>query len=121
MFDLIISISTLEHISFDEEKYNNKNIEIYTRDISQIIEKIKLLLTYKGTFVFTIPLGFNPYLDSCINKSELDITRTLFLKRTSKSNKWKQVEYHEVKDIKYGYPFPCANAIMIGIINKQIL
>lgn len=119
MFDLIISISTLEHISFDEKKYNNRNIEIYTKDISQIIEKIKSLLVSNGTFVFTVPLGFNPYLDNCINKSELNITKMFFLKRTSKSNTWEQVEYQEVKDIKYGSPFPCANAIMIGIFNKE--
>jgi hypothetical protein len=112
-----VSISTFEHIGFDETKrygVNKTKIE-NEENLIQAIEKTKTLLTGDGVFVMTVPLGFNSFLDEKIEKNLLGLSEMLFLKRITKDNKWIQADYDEVKNIKYGVPFICANGLMIGI------
>jgi hypothetical protein len=115
-YSLVISISTFEHIGFDETKYGQTKNE---DNVMRAIEKTKTLLSEDGIFVMTVPLGFNPFLDEKIDKNLLGLSEMLFLKRITKDNKWVQVDYNEVKNIKYGYPFPCANGLMIGIYDGR--
>jgi hypothetical protein len=83
------------------------------------IEKTKTLLNPKGIFIFTVPLGFNDFLDDQIKNNNLNLSETFFLKRVSSLNEWKQVQYEDVQNIKYGQPYPCANGLMIGVFNNN--
>lgn len=47
------------------------------------------------------------------------MTELLFLKRINAGNDWVQTDYAGVKAVRYGYPYICANAIMIGIYRNQ--
>lgn len=69
-YDLIVSISTFEHIGYDENiRYGtSEDNNIQPNSVLRAIEKTKTLLKPGGVFVFTIPLGFNSFLDSRIEK-----------------------------------------------------
>jgi len=116
-YDLIISVSTFEHIGFDEVlRYSEfKDMKTESMSLLKAIEKTKTLLHPKGIFIFTAPLGFNDFLDDQIENNNLELTESFFFKRVNSLNEWIQVRYEDVRNIKYGRPYPCANGLMIGI------
>ena len=120
-YDLIVSISTFEHIGFDEyNRYGKDETGKGSPDaVLKAIEFTKNLLTSEGLFIFTIPLGFNAFLNSKLKNNELKLTELNYMKRISSSNEWKQVSYDDVEGIRYGYPYICANGILVGIFKNE--
>ncbi|MEM0465197.1 MAG: hypothetical protein QXW97_00675 [Candidatus Pacearchaeota archaeon] len=110
-YDLILSISTLEHIGFDDENNPEK--------IISAIKNIKQILKKNGIFVATMPLGYNKYMDKLIFNKKIDFDEIYFMKRISRKNKWKQVNINEVKNVRYNYPYNNANAIVIAIYRNK--
>jgi len=108
-YDLIVSISTFEHIGFDDDSSDKS----YDR-IMSAYENIKNnCLNKKGKIVMTIPIGYNPDIDKIIFDNEFKLDKQKFLKRVSK-REWKEVKIEEAAKCRYGRPFPYANAVMIG-------
>jgi hypothetical protein len=107
-FDLILSVSTFEHIGYDDEA-NGESGE----KISQAITTCRGLLTAGGQLVLTLPLGYNPALDSMIADGELGSDRAIFLKRTGRLA-WQTVDAEAALACEYGRPFPYANGVMIA-------
>ena len=108
-YDLIISISTLEHIGYEppEEKDELKVIKT--------IEHIKTnLLKSDGIFVFTIPLGFNKKLDEQLT-NDIKLDEKYFMKRIS-FDQWVQDHDPDMVAGYYDNPYGCANKILIGVI-----
>jgi hypothetical protein len=110
-YDLIISISTLEHVGWDEPKRDRQKIP-------RAINNLKSMLSKDGVIFFTVPLGYNLYLDNLLHKNKIKLSETHFLKRISIDNKWIEVPWNTVKNSRFGYPYEAANAIMIGIIRN---
>ena len=54
-FDLILSVSTFEHIGFDDEADGDSG-----EKIAQAIATCRSLLAADGQLVLTLPLGYNP-------------------------------------------------------------
>jgi hypothetical protein len=120
-FDLIISISTLEHVGWDE-------IPKEPEKILKSIEQMKKMLSAGGKIFITIPLGYNSDLQKLIKDKKINFSETAYLKRFSPERKsflskspsynnfWKEVSLNDVKDVRYNTPFPGANAILIGSI-----
>jgi len=109
-YDLIICISTLEHVGFDEtpkEPYK----------VLEAIEKLRKCLKTNGKIYITLPIGQNIPLDNFISSKKIKFDKEYLLKRISK-NKWAEVDYKTANKCKYNFPFPSANAIRFGIINK---
>ncbi len=111
-YDLIVSISTLEHVGWDEEPKEPAKV-------LAAIENLKNCLAPTGKIVVTLPMGQNPHLDRLLNEKKLQFTRQYFLKRITADNKWVQAEWEDVKNAEYNYPFPFANGVIIGIIEKN--
>ena len=109
-YDAIVSISTLEHVGWDED----------VRDPNKIIAAVKNLtencLAAGGYMLVTIPLGYNTYFDDQLASGAGYFTEKYFLKRISAKNEWRQVDYSEVAGEKFGQPFKNANAMCIGIV-----
>lgn len=110
-YDLIVSISTLEHVGFDEEKKEPEKI-------LHAVDNLKKCLSDNGKIAVTLPLGYNPELDRFLDGKKLGFTEQYFMKRISEDNDWIETTWDDVKNSKYGSPFPFANAIVIGIIEK---
>lgn len=120
-FDLIVSISTLEHVGWSTKREEERD----QAKFSKAIEKILSLLNPEGKIWFTVPLGYNEFLDDDLRNNRLKLDGMYFLKRISADNRWKQCGYDEVRDSVYGGftitatknpPFPKANAIMVGLL-----
>lgn len=107
-YDLIISVSTLEHVGWDENPRDSTKI-------LHAIQNLKQLAKPSGTIVVTLPLGYNSNMDTMLRDRTLQFTEQYYLLRTTKSS-WKQASWEDVQGIKYGDPFPAANALVIGII-----
>ncbi|MBU2616341.1 MAG: class I SAM-dependent methyltransferase [Nanoarchaeota archaeon] len=111
-YDLIVSISTFEHVGFDEE----------IKDPVKIIRAIKNLkencLEVGGRGVITLPLGYNLEMDKLLFANKLDFDERIFLKRINKENQWIEISEKEAKNSKYNKPFKAANSIVIGIIQN---
>jgi len=110
-YDLIVSISTLEHIGWDEKPQQPEKI-------FKAIKKLKQNLNKDGKIIFTLPLGENPYLENLIKNKKIKIDELYLFKKISKKPEWKQINKNEIDDIIYNSPFPKVNGIIIGIIKK---
>ena len=107
-FDLIISISTFEHIGYDDSPEGSSSQKILFA-----LQNTRKLLQAGGKLVISIPVGYNPELDSLIENRQLGSFRELFLSRTG-SIEWKQTDKNEAMKRKYRSRFPYANAIMVA-------
>jgi len=112
-YDLIVSVSTLEHVGVDEEPKDPKKV---LRAIENLISNC---LAPGGTMVITVPLGHNPELDKLLKQGVIDVGKVNFMKRLSKNNFWKESDLKDVQDMTYDFPFPRGNAIAIAIKDKS--
>jgi len=109
-YDLIVSVSTLEHVGWDEKPRDDIKI-------LHAIENLKTLVTpWGGTIIITLPLGYNPAMDKLLKDGIIRFSKQYQLLRISKGNEWKSASWEEVKDSKYNSPLPFANGLLIGII-----
>lgn len=108
-YDLIIAISTLEHVGWDETGDYKK--------ILKAINNIKKLLGKNGQIIFTHPLGYNFFMDEYLRNGKIKLSDALLMQRISSENEWKQVPWKR-QILRYHYPYPYANGLLVGIIKK---
>lgn len=41
------------------------------------------------------------------------------MKRISSDNRWIEVKYNDIADVKYNEPFPYANGLIVGVLSKD--
>jgi len=116
-YDLIVSVSTLEHVGWDEDLSSHKTLND-PKKILQAIENLKGLLAPKGKIIITLPLWYNPELDKLLRDGRIQFTRLFYLKRISKDNRWIEVYWKDLQNARYNTPFYAANGLVIGIIEK---
>lgn len=128
-YDLIVSISTIEHIGFDEDPSRPEDrgrIEPLggpdrrfdpEKPIGAVQHLIELLAP-GGLLVATIPLGFNPHIDRMIAEGRLGFDTLSCLERLDAANRWRQCALEQVHGAQYGRPFPCANALVVATARR---
>lgn len=109
-YDLIVSISTLEHVGWDEKPREPKKVFL-------AMKNLKKMLAPNGKIVVTLPLGYNPEVDKALKTNRLGLTKKYYLKRVTRDT-WKEVNWQAVKNVKYSHPFVGANGLVIGIFNR---
>lgn len=109
-YDLIVSISTLEHVGWDE-------IPKEPRKILLAFENLKKILAPGGQLIVTLPLGYNPDMDKLLSDGEIKFEEVYYLKRFKK-NRWMEVSREELEGTKYNRSIPTANGIIIGKYTK---
>jgi SAM-dependent methyltransferase len=108
-YDLIVSISTLEHVGWDEAP----------RDPAKVLRALDNLaghLAPGGRLVATLPLGYNPPLDALLAAGALPWSRRTQMKRRGKV--WSEAEWGEVAGSGYGRGRPGTDGLVIGIIER---
>ncbi len=105
-YDLIVSISTLEHVGFDEP---NPQPGKMLRALDSLVDNTKP----GGRIVATIPLDYNPEADEIIRKGErFDEAR--FMRRAKRG--WVEASREEALAAEYDYKGGSATAVMFGTI-----
>ena len=111
-YDLILAISTLEHVGFDEDE----------RDAAKprrAVDRMAGMLAPGGTLLVTVPLGYNESLDADLLEGTIAFDELRFLKRISADNRWCEVPATEVEGVAYDRPFRWANGLAVGVSRRE--
>jgi len=112
-YDLIVSISTLEHVGWDEKPRESQKI-------LRALENLMKYCTPSGKIIVTLPLGYNTEMDKLLREGKIHLTEQYCLKRVSHDNRWTEVKYNEIRYARYCTPFsPGANAVIIGYLSSN--
>jgi SAM-dependent methyltransferase len=111
-YDYIVTISTLEHVGWDEQPREPEKI-------LRAINHLKELLAPGGQLLATMPLGYNCFVDRIVRENKTGFSEIRYLLRVSANNQWREARLKEVVDAKFGSPFSCANAIVVGYFRKN--
>ncbi|MGA8153340.1 MAG: hypothetical protein WB952_20485 [Terriglobales bacterium] len=106
-YDLVISISTIEHVGWDEP----------TREPDKPIRAISALTSFMAqdaTMVITVPGGYNPFLDEFLESGSCKPRRHHRYQRMSWLNQWREVENFS-PGVRYRHPYPFANTLHVLI------
>lgn len=106
-YDLIVSISTFEHVGWDEEPRDDAKL-------MRTITHLRSLLKPQGVLFYTVPLGYNTVFDRLLAAGQLAAGKMLFMRRVSWSNTWIEAPYAEVRAATFNAPYPFANALALG-------
>lgn len=141
-YDVIVSVSTVEHIGQGIEpssKAYGEQIQIRDREAPlKAIAKIYDLLAVGGKALITVPFGklidggwyiqFNRlYLETLITKYQIPpaAISTVFLRildmevpSNNPREIWIEEQKENLQNVEYNYPYPCSNAIALIEIEK---
>lgn len=107
-YRLILSISTFEHIGFDDEAPASSG-----EKIAACVAHCRRLLTPDGAFVATFPTGYNPDLDALLNSGSLGCRRIDCLARIA-ARRWEPCTLEEAMKRPYRSRFPYGNALVVA-------
>jgi hypothetical protein len=106
-YDTILSISTLEHVGWDEQpRQPDKTM--------RACHALRRMLAPEGELLLTCPIGQNPFLDQYISDRTLPFDDVRFMRRLDGDNTWVECPLEDVIGMEYGRPFANANAIFVG-------
>ncbi len=109
-YDLIVSISTLEHVGFEDDLKDSEGI---LKAINNLKENC---LAEKGKMILTLPIGYNKDVDWYLFNKRLGFSQEYYFKRKNVLNAWEEISREEAKMIKFdGFS---AKGIVIGIITS---
>jgi hypothetical protein len=108
LYDFIVSISTFEHIGYDDAAEGSS-----AEKIIQAVNKCRQLLSPDGRLAITLPIGYNPELDQLLRDNALTPEKETFLKKFGKLD-WRECSRNEALQCRYKTPFPYANAIVVA-------
>jgi hypothetical protein len=111
-YDLIVSISTLEHVGFDEQPCEPEKID-------KAMKNLESMLNPGGEMHVTLPVGYNQYLDLCIENKRFKFTKVYFFRRTSSANEWREAVWNDVRNAGYFKGKTChANGLVYAIMKR---
>lgn len=96
-YDLIIAISTLEHVGWHDYNENEFEPEKLLKAFDNIFKHLKP----NGKLIYSFPLGYNPELDKYIEEKKIKVSKQNHLVRGLLLNSW---ETHSPNDKKH-YPY----------------
>jgi SAM-dependent methyltransferase len=105
-FDLIISISTLEHVGWDEKPRDPEKV-------LRAIDNLKKLVKPGGELVVSMPLAYHPPLDRALTNGEVAFDNVTYLKRMNQFNSWREVPAEALEGVVFNDPYPGASAISV--------
>jgi hypothetical protein len=107
-FDSIISISTIEHVGWDEAPQSSTKTKL-------ALDRLISLLSPDGVLFITAPTGHNPYLDEIIRDGIPTMVRQSFLVRDG----FEWTAQDEFVAISYGSKGPGAASVWIAEIGSN--
>jgi SAM-dependent methyltransferase len=110
-YDLIVSISTFEHIGWDETPREPQKI-------LRAIKQVKCLLADGGKLVLTVPLGYNTALDEYLRDGSIRFTKQYFLQKGADNPAWNEIEEKSALEAVKNRPYKRSEFIMLAIEEK---
>jgi hypothetical protein len=121
-YDELVGIATIEHISYDYDELTLKaqaieESESFEEPVRDVIENLKSHLSQGGEIFITVPLGFNPALDRLLKEKKI-FTDITYLKRISENNIWREVYDTEIHDVRYNWQSWHANVLAVCVFQR---
>lgn len=114
-YDLIVSISTLEHVGWDEEEPHEPE-----RSISAFENLKNNCLARGGTLMITVPLGWNSDMDWYLRDGRIQFDEARYLK-PDHAGRWREVEAADAWRAVENRPTTIQRvspAIVVGIVRS---
>jgi hypothetical protein len=106
-FDLIVAISTIEHVGWDEEPRDPGKAQL-------AIARLQAMLAPGGRLVVTLPVGYNASLDAALRDRSVTPARLNALRRQPDGPRWREAPSEEVWSAPYDFVLYCARAVLIA-------
>jgi SAM-dependent methyltransferase len=110
-FELIVAISTLEHVGWDEEPRDPEKAV-------KAVDGLRALLAPGGRLVVTVPVGYHPGLDAALRNRILRPTRLRALRRERLGPHWREVAPDTVWSVPYDFLLYSARAVVVAEIEQ---
>jgi hypothetical protein len=111
-FDLVVSISTLEHVGFDEEPQEPAKV-------LRALDRLKALTAVGGRLVVTLPIAYNPHVDAHLREGRITFDRWICLKRVSRDNLWAETSREDALAARFDEPYRRINAVVVGLNERR--
>lgn len=111
-FDLVVAISTLEHVGRDEEP-RDPNLA------PEAVRRLAELLAPGGRLVVTVPVGYHPGLDEAFRSGAFPDARLRALRRSSLGPNWSERDSDDVWGTPYDFLLYSARAVVIAEIERS--
>ncbi|MCP3423561.1 class I SAM-dependent methyltransferase [Nocardioides pinisoli] len=109
-FDLVLAISTLEHVGLDEDvRDDDKPL--------RAIERLRAHVAPGGRLWVTHPVGYNAALDARLRDGVPGVARMRALRRDRTRNQWREVPLDEAWGTPYDRLLYTAHAVVVVEIN----
>ncbi|HUO74603.1 MAG TPA: hypothetical protein VMU39_27785 [Solirubrobacteraceae bacterium] len=108
-FELVVAISTLEHVGWDE----------LPREPGKAVEAVRALtgiLAPGGTLAFTVPAGYNPALDGALRDGTIALSSSAALRRIGRTRFWEEVPADEVFSAPYDFLLFASRGVLFAFI-----
>ncbi|KKQ51509.1 MAG: hypothetical protein UT40_C0006G0026 [Candidatus Woesebacteria bacterium GW2011_GWA1_39_21b] len=113
-YDLIISVSTMEHVGYLGDKERNPV------KFSKGIKNLKKQLKKRGLMVVTLPIFFNPYIAKKIKLKTMPFNKEYFLKRNSFVNEWQEIDRKTaLQAAGYDKYYANSDTLYVGVYEKK--
>jgi len=108
-FDLIVAISTLEHVGLDESPRDPGKA-------ARAVSALRDLLAPGGRLVLTIPAGYNVAFDTAIKDGSIATDSLTALRRVRGRNAWREVSAQEAFAAPYDFLLYRARGVVFAFI-----
>jgi hypothetical protein len=108
-FDTVVSISTLEHVGWDE-------VPRRPEKVFDAVDNLVKCVVDGGRALVTMPVGHNPALDAGLRDGRVRFPQESWLVRTNRRNEWVETGPDEALGRRYGHPYTGANGLYVGMI-----
>lgn len=106
-FDLVLAISTLEHVGLDEDVLDEDKPV-------RAVQRLRDHVAPGGLLWVTHPVGYNPALDARFRDGTLGATRMRALLREPTRNVWREVPPDDVWSTPYDRLLYTAHAVLVA-------
>ncbi|ROR91409.1 hypothetical protein EDD33_2275 [Nocardioides aurantiacus] len=111
-FDLVLAVSTLEHVGLDEDVQDPDKP-------GRALRTLTSLLAPGGTLWLTVPVGYNPALERELREGSHPVASLRALRRDRWRNTWREVPVAEVWEVAYDRLLYTAHGLVVAEIRPD--
>jgi SAM-dependent methyltransferase len=112
-FDVVVSISTIEHVGWDEDPRDPDQA-------ARALHGLEQLLAPGGRLVVTVPVGYHAELDRALMSGAFRFASTHALRREKLGPHWLEADADDVWGTPYDFLLYSARAVFIGEIERPV-
>jgi hypothetical protein len=107
-YSLVISLSTLEHVGWDEEPRDPDKAAVALDAMNSLVDEA-------GALLVTIPVGIHRRLERSFLAADTPFDLVTLLVKTSRRPRWEACPLSNLSSLQYGAPYACGNGILVGV------